>query len=183
MKLEPVFDWDSQILFSCFLQGISIFAVEDIYVNHPLFSADSMRANIATSLEEYMLREQGVDMATAPHVIRTFARKKLFHSPKHPVDSFLHLMLQQFAGALGLDDPGKNSDTFLEEDSFAFNQWPVITRGHGLFHFQEQPYFVVAGQRFSIEDVAMSCYTFYEFNPHIVAANRDRAIAVQAVLK
>ena len=175
MKLVPVFDWDSSIIFSCFMRGVSIFEVEGLYLRHPLFSADAMRATIAAGLEQYAAREKGVDLPTGGHVARHFAGEKLFHSPKHPVDSLLLLLLEGIAGRLGLDVP---AGTMREADSFAFNQWSVITRGHGLFRFPEQPYFVAAGQRFSIEDVAMSYYNFYEFNPHIVAANLDRVITV-----
>lgn len=176
MKLTPALDWDSSIIFSCFIRGVPIFDVADLYLRHPLFSTEAVRGNIAASLEQYAEREQGVDMTTGVHVVRNFAGEKLFHSPKHPVDSLLRLMLEQMAGHLGLKTP--ECGGVQESDSFAFNQWPVITRGHNFFRFEEQPYFVIAGQRFSIEDTAMGYYTFYEFNPHIVAANRDMATGI-----
>lgn len=173
MRLEPVFDWDSSIIFSCFLRGVPILEVESIYLNHPLFSEASMAGIIASGLKDYALREQGVDLGTGGHVLRHFAREKLFHSPRHPADALLRRMLEDMAQDLGLAAAGE-----LPVDGFSFNQWAVITRNHGFFRFPEQAWFMVAGQRFSIEDVAMANYNFYEFNPHIVAANRDLAIEI-----
>ena len=174
LRLDPILDWDSVIIFSCFCRGVSIFEVEDIYCNHPLFHPAAVDKTIAVALELYLQREKGLDITTKSHVIRSYGQTKLFHSPKHPVDSLLGMMLRDMAANLEL-----NSDTPLPAvDGFGFNQWPVITRHHKRFSFPEQDYYMLAGKKCSIEDVAMAYYSFYEFHPHVVEANRDKIIPV-----
>ncbi len=174
LRFEPVFDWDSSIIFSCFCAGVSIFEVEEIYRNHSLFQAEAVEQVVVSALETYVRREQGLELSTKSFVLRNYAGTRLFHSPKHPVDSFLLMMLRDMAAALGLD---RNAPA-PAVDGFGFNSWPVITRHHGRFAFPEQDYFHIAGQRCSLEDVAMAYYNFYEFHPHVVEANRDKAIPV-----
>ena len=174
LRFEPILDWDSAIIFSCFLAGVSIFEVEAIYRNHPLFHSEAVEKSITSALETYVRREQGLDLPTKAFVLRNYAGTRLFHSPKHPVDSFLLLMLRDMAAALGLDRNAPASAV----DGFGFNSWPVITRHHGRFTFPEQDYFLLAGKRYGLEDVAMAYYNFYEFHPHVVEANKDKAIAV-----
>ncbi len=173
-RFDPVLDWDSAVIFSCFCRGISIFEVEDIYRNHPLFHLEAADRHIASSLETYLRREQGLDLSTKAFVIRNYSRTKLFHSPKHPVDSFLLMMLRDMADALGLD---REAPAPIME-GFGFNQWPVITRHHRRFAFPEQDWFALAGRRCRLEDVAMAYYNFYEFHPHVVEANRDKIIPI-----
>ena len=174
LRFKPILDWDSSIIFSCFCAGISIFDVEDIYRNHPLFHPAAMDKKIAAALELYLQRENGLDISTKARVIRNYAQTKLFHSPKHPVDSLLGMMLRDTAVALGLNAEAPLPDI----DGFGFNQWPVITRHHSRFSFPEQDYFMLAGKRCGLEDVAMAYYNFYEFHPHVVEANKDKIIPV-----
>lgn len=174
LRFEPALDWDSSIIFSCFLAGVPIFEVETFYRNHLLFQTEAMEKTVASALETYVRREQGLDLSTKSFVLRNYAGTRLFHSPKHPVDSFLLMMLRDMAAALGLD-PNAPAPAV---DGFGFNSWPVITRHYGRFAFPEQDYFHIAGQRCSLEDVAMAYYSFYEFHPHVVEANRDKAVPV-----
>jgi hypothetical protein len=174
LRFKPSLDWDSSIIFSCFAHGVSIFDVEAVYLNHPLFHAKSMREKIARSLENYAQREQNLDISTLPFVLRNYSGAKLFHSPRHPVDSILSMLLRDMASALGLPPEAPAP----EVDGFGFNQWPVITRHHDRFSFPDQPYFVLAGKQCSLEDVAMAYYNFYEFHPHVVEANKDKVIAI-----
>ncbi len=172
-SLTPL-EWDSRIIFSCFLAGVSILDVEDIYLNHSLFHESAVRAALERTLAIYAGREQDVDIGTEDFVLRNFAAHKLFHTWNHPAEPLLAVMLGRLLRALGL--PRDAGCLSLAREGFGFNQWPVITRHHGLFHFQEQPWFVVAGERFSIGDVAMAYYNFYEAHPEIV--ERNRALAV-----
>lgn len=174
LRFKPILDWDSSIIFSCFCSGVSIFEVEDIYRNHPLFHQDAMEKTIAAALETYTRREQGLDLSTRAFVLRNYAGTKLFHSPKHPVDSFLIMMLKDMAVSLGLHREAPPPPI----DGFGFNQWPVMTRHHNRFAFPEQDYFMLAGQKCGLEDVAMAYYNFYEFHPHVVEANQDKIIPV-----
>ena len=174
LRFPPPFDWDSLVFFSCYVNGVSIFDVEAIYLNHPLFHEAAMKNCLSETLEKYGEREKGLDIPTFPYALRRYAGEKLFHSPRHPVDDFLRRMLADIAGWLGLEPDAPD----LPVDGFGFNQWAVITRHHSFFRFPEQAYFVVAGNRVSIEDMAMTYYTFYDFHPHVVEANRHRAIAV-----
>ena len=174
LRFPPILDWDSSIIFSCFCKAVPIFDVADLYCNHPLFHPASVDQRIAAALESYLQREQGLDIATQNHVIRHYRQTKLFHSPKHPVDSLLDRMLRAMAERLGLDAGAP----LPAVDGFGFNQWPVITRHHVRFAFPEQTYFVLAGKPCGLEDAAMAYYNFYEFHPHVVEANRDSIIAV-----
>jgi len=171
-RFKPIMDWDSSIIFSCFCRGVSIFDVEDIYRNHPLFHPAAADKNIAVALESYLQREEGLDLAAKHHVIPRYRHTKLFHSPKHPVDSLLGMMLRDMAVSLGLSAAAPLPPV----DGFGFNQWPVITRHHTRFAFPEQDYFVLAGKQCSLEDAAMAYYNFYEFHPQVVAANRDNIL-------
>lgn len=126
LQFPPILDWDSAIIFSCFCAGVSIFEVEAIYRNHPLFHLESIEKSIAASLGTYIRREQGLDLSTRAFVLRNYAGTRLFHSPKHPVDSFLLMMLRDMAAALGLD-PNAPAPAM---EGFGFNSWPVLTRRH-----------------------------------------------------
>ena len=172
LRIKPVLDWDSSIIFSCFVRGVSIFDVEDIYLNHRMFHAGEMDKKITSAIENYASREQGVDIPTNAFVIRKHAKTRLFHSPRHPVDDFLLFMLRGMAAALGLD-PGAHLPAV---DGFGFNRWPIITRHHKHFAFDEQAHFVIAGKQFSLEDIAMAYYNFYDFHPHVVEANMDQLV-------
>jgi hypothetical protein len=174
LRFDPILDWDSSIIFSCFCSGVPIFDVADIYCQHPCFHPASLDQKIAAALESYLQREQDLDITTKNYVVHKYKHTKLFHSPQHPVDSLLGMMLRDMAASLGLD-PGVPRPAL---DGFGFNQWPVITRHHQRFTFPEQDYFVLAGKRCSLEDVAMAYYNFYEFHPQVVEANRDKIIAV-----
>lgn len=167
-------EWDSKIIFSCFIAGVSILDVEDIYLNHPLFHESAVRAALERTLEIYAVREQGVDIGTKDFMLRNFAAYKLFHTWNHPAEPLLAVMLGRLLRVLGL--PRDAACLGLARDGFGFNQWPVITRHHGMFQFQEQPWFVVAGQKFTIGDIAMAYYNFYEAHPDVV--ERNRALAV-----
>lgn len=173
-RLKPILDWDSSIIFSCFVKGVSIFEVEKIYLNHALFHERNMRLWLAKAFERYALREKNVEMQTGVYVIRNATKKKLFHSLRHPVDGMLRMMLEELAGQLGLPAPPEE----FAVDGFAFNQWPVITRHHSLFGFPDQARFIIGGKRISIEDAAMAYYNFYEFNPQIVEANLGQTIDI-----
>ena len=174
LRFQPILDWDSIIIFSCFCNAVPVFDVAAMYCNNPLFHPASVDQQIAAALELYLQREQGLDIATKNHVIRNYRQSKLFHSPKHPVDSLLCMMLRDMAERLGLDSGAPPPSV----DGFGFNQWPVITRHHTRFAFPEQNYFILAGKQYGLEDVAMAYYNFYEFHPHVVEANRDKIIAV-----
>jgi hypothetical protein len=174
LRFDPILDWDSTIIFSCFCSGVPIFDVEDLYCNHPLFHPATVEKKIALALDLYLQREKDLDITTKNHIIRGYRQTKLFHSPKHPADSLLGMMLRDMAASLKLN----SSAPLSAIDGFGFNQWPVITRHHKRFNFPEQAYFVLAGKKCSLEDVAMAYYNFYEFHPHVVAANRDKSISV-----
>ena len=174
LRFEPILDWDSSIIFSCFCSGVPVFDVADIYCSHPCFHPTAMDQKIAAALELYLQREQGLDIATKNHVVHQYKQSKLFHSPQHPADSLLGMMLRDMAASLGLD----SGASLPAVDGFGFNQWPVITRRHQRFTFPEQDYFVLAGKRCSLEDAAMAYYNFYEFHPQVVEANRDRILVV-----
>ena len=174
LRFDPILDWDSSIIFSCFCSGVPIFDVAGIYCNHPLFRPASVEKKIALALDSYLQREQGLDLPTTGYIIHNYRQSKLFHSPKHPADSLLGMMLRDMAAHLRLHADAPPAAI----DGFGFNQWPVITRHHQFFSFPEQDYFVLAGKKCGLEDVAMAYYSFYEFHPHVVAANRDKIIPV-----
>ena len=176
LRFAPVQDWDSRIIFACYVRGVSIFEVERIYLSHPMFGPRAMLENVAASLERYAKREQGVDIPTGDYVARHYTARRLFHSGMHPADEVLALLRNRTLEALDL--PPLPAETPLEVESFGFNRWPVITRAHRLFRFPGQEYFLLANVRHSIEDVAMAYYNFYEFHPHVAEANRHHAEGV-----
>jgi hypothetical protein len=170
LRFPPILDWDSSIILSCFFAGVSVFDVEAIYLNHPLFSRSSVAGALERSFREYAKRETAIDLPTAAHLLRRCRAERLFHTPRHPVDDFLGHMCSQMLATLDIEA------TALPVDGFGFNRWPVVTRRHGIFSFPEQRHFIVAGRRSSIEDTAMAYYNFYEFHPHVVEANRHMAV-------
>lgn len=175
LKFNPILDWDSRIIFSCFLAGVSIFEVESVYRHHPLFQPRTMRRAVAEALEACARRDQGVSLPLAPFVARNYADTRLFHTWLHPAAPVLAFLLAGLAGALEL--PRREEHLALtQRNGFGFNQWPIITAGHGLFHFPEQAFFSVGGRRYPLEDIAMAYYNFYEFHPHVVDGNRDKAL-------
>lgn len=174
VSIVPVMEWDSSIIFSCYCQGVSIFDVEKVYLDHPMFKAEAVAQRVAPALERYALREQGLDIGSQSYFFKNYASAKLLHSPRHPVDGFLQALARGLAGALGLDQNAAPPPL----SGFGFNQWPVITRHYRRFTFAEQPWFMVAGKKYSIEDVAMAYYNFYKFNPHVVEANQDKIIEI-----
>ena len=165
-------DWDSSIIFSCYAKGISIFRVEGIYLDHKIFHGSAVMEGIARSLQTYAKREAGLDIQTILYILGNYAKTRLFHSPMHPVDALLDLLKTAFGRVLGLQAP----EALPALPGFGFNQWPLITRHHALFHFPGQEYFVIGGQQTSIEDVAMAYYNFYEFHPEMMEWNRDKII-------
>lgn len=175
LATPKVMEWDSKIIFSCYVRGVSIFAVEDIYTSHWLFHREYIEEQLEESIRSYLCREQGVDLSTKSYFTKNFTKTKLLHGPRHPVDAFLTMMRDLMVDALDL----KRAEQPPEPLTFSFNQWPVITRHHTYFSFPEQNYFVVSGQRFSIEDIAMAYYNFYKFNPQVVEANRHQVIDLE----
>ena len=173
-KFPPILDWDSSIIFSCYAKGISVFDVARIYRNHWLFRGSSVMEGIASTLHKYAERERGVDIQSLPHVLRHYAKSKLFHSPKHPADSLMELLWQGLGKALALGPHTSQPQV----QGFGFNQWPLVTWQHKLFHFPAQEYFVIGGRQTSLEDTAMACYNFYEFHPQMVQWNMDKVIAL-----
>ncbi len=174
LKFEPTLDWDSRIIFSCFVTGVPIFDVEQIYVNNRLFRKEPAQNALHAALETYARREQGVDLQTGGFVFRNYAATRLFYTWQHPTETLMGLLLDKII--LALDLPRHPMQANLAAHSFGFNQWPIITRHHSLFKFPEQAYFLIAGVRYSIEDVAMAYYNFYEFHPHIVEANKEKLL-------
>lgn len=163
-------EWDSRIIFSCFVAGVPILEVEDVYLNHPLFHESAVRLALERSVGVYAKREQNVDIGTEDFVLRNFAKYKLFHTWNHPSEPLLAVLLTRLLRVLEL--PRDAEHLCIVRDGFGFNQWPVITRHHSLFQFSEQACFMVAGQRFAIGDIAMAYYNFYEAHPEIVERNR-----------
>ena len=47
LRFAPVQDWDSRIIFACYVRGVSIFEVERIYLSHPMFGPRAMLENVA----------------------------------------------------------------------------------------------------------------------------------------
>lgn len=176
LRFATVLDWDSRIFFACFVKGVSIFEVQQIYLTHPMFGQKAMLANVAAALEHYAKREQGVDIPTGDYVARHYAARRLFYSDMHPADELLSLLRNRVLEALKLPPLPENAP--LEVESFGFNRWPVITRAQRPFYFPGQEYFLLANVRHSIEDVAMSYYSFYDFHPHVVEANLPLAEGV-----
>lgn len=175
LQFPPILDWDSRIIFSCFVAGMSIFEVEAVYRNHPLFQARAARRAVAEALEACIRRDQGVNLPLAPFVARHYAATRLFHTWMHPAAPVLTHLLEGLTGALEL--PLREAHLAVaQRNGFGFNQWPILTSGHGMFHFPEQDFFMVGGRRFSLEDVAMAYYNFYEFHPHVVDCNRDKTL-------
>lgn len=175
LVFQKVMEWDSKIIFSCYVRNISVFDVEDIYTSHWLFHKEYIGKQLDTSIDSYLVRENGVDLSTRSYFIKNFMKTRLLHSPRHPVDSFLGVMCDLMVDALGLQRVEQAPDAL----SFDFNQWPMITRHHDFFSFPEQSYFVISGQRFSIEDIAMAYYKFYKLHPHVVEANRHHVIDLE----
>ena len=172
LRITPVLDWDSSIIFSCFVRGVPVFDVEALYLEHRLFQAEAMDKKIASAIDSCELHEQGLDLSTRDFVMRNYAQTRLFHSPRHPVDALILLMLRKMALVLGL----QAGVPLPAVAGFGFNRWPVITRHHRHFAFAEQKHFVIAGKEFSLEDIAMAYYNFYDFHPHVVEANLDQVI-------
>lgn len=174
LKSPKVLEWDSSIIFSCYAQGVPVSAVADIYTSHWLFQKEHVKNQIYASLENYCLREEGVDLSTLLYCVRQWRATKLFHSPRHPADCLLEVMGQLMGHALGLPQGA----SMPAELTFSATQWPVITRNHTYFSFPEQAYFVVDGGRRSIEDMAREYYALYAAYPQVVAANRHALVAV-----
>ncbi len=178
LRCQPPFDWDSRIVFSCFTAGVPIFDVEALYLHHPLFGEQAMRRTVASALETCARRDQDVDVPASPFIARHYAQTRLFHSWMHPAEPLMAHLLAGLADALGLPPADRTED--LERATFGFNSWPVITRRHRLFGFAEQPWFLLAGTRQRIEDVAMAYYAFYDLHPHIVERAQNTAAAEAA---
>ena len=173
-QFPPILDWDSSIIFSCFVKGISVFDVPHIYHSHALFKANLVMDGIADTLQKYAERERGLDIQTLPHLLKNYARHKLFHSPKHPSEQLMEILWDAVAHSLGLAPHVKQPTV----PGFDFNQWPVVTWQHKLFHFPAQEYFVIGGRQTSMEDTAMAYYNFYEFHPEMVEWNTDKVIDI-----
>lgn len=177
LKFSPILDWDSRIIFSCFVAGMSVFDVPAAYRRHALFRTEAMRRAVADALEACAARDQGVDLGVAAFVARHYAGTRLFESWRHPAPPLLARMLGDLGAALGLPlDP--NHMALVPAHGFGFNQWPLLTTPHGLFHFPEQAFFRIGGREVSLEDAAMAYYNFYEFHPHVVERNLDKIVSL-----
>lgn len=174
LRFDPILDWDSSIIFSCFVAGVPVFEVETIYRGHPLFRPEAVRRAVAAALEDCARRDRNVDVSVAGFIARRYAETRLFHTWKHPDTPLLEFLLAGMHDALGLPSDRENLAP-AARDGFGFNRWPVLT-GHGVFRFSEQSGFRVGGQDFRLEDVAMAYYNFYEFHPHVVERNRHRVL-------
>lgn len=168
-RFSPPLEWHSRIFFQCWLTGISLFDVETCYLNHPLFRPDATRKALDAAWRTYTVREQGVEIGTLERVRRDFAKEALFHTWNHPADNLVQLLLEGMLEALGVE---MEMEMGMELEGFGFNQWPIITRHHGLFRFAERAYFRVGNERISIEDAAAAYYTFYDFHKNFAERMR-----------
>lgn len=170
-------EWDSQIIFSCYVNKVPLHKVEKIYTSHWFFHKDHMLPLIDKSIESYIAREQGVDLSTLTDFIKHFRQQRLFHSPRHPILPFIENMCTMLVDALGL----KRTEAKIDWSRLDFNQHqlPIITRLHNLFTFPEQDYFIIAERRFSIEDMATAFYHYYEHNPRFVVDNLNLLISLE----
>lgn len=177
LKFPPILDWDSRIIFSCFVAGVPVFDVPAVYRHHALFRKEAMSRAVAAALKACAARDQGVDLGVAAFMARHYAATRLFESWRHPAPSLLARMLGDLGAALGLPRD-KNHLALVHAHGFGFNQWPLLTASHGLFHFPEQAFFRIGGRNVGLEDAAMAYYNFYEFHPHVVERNRDKILGL-----
>jgi hypothetical protein len=177
-RFAPPFDWHSSIVLSCRLAGVPIFEVEKLYLHHPLFGEKAARLAVERSLADCAKRDQGVDLPLHPFIERHYADTRLFHSWLHPGEELLNHILNGMFRCLELPVPA--TPLIGEADGFGFNRWPLLTRHHSVFRFEEQAYVLIAGRRCSIEDTAMAYYMFYDFHPEVPERNRDKAAGLKA---
>lgn len=174
-------EWDSRIIFSCFVNKVPLHEVEAIYTSHWFFHKKNMLEHIDKSLENYVKREQGVDLSTLTYFLQNFRKERLIHSPRHPTLSFLKVMYDMMIDALGLPKLEPQMKTQMEWAKLDFNQHqlPIITRNHDLFAFPEQDDFVIVDKRLSIERMAADYYQFYEHHPRFVVANLHLLVSLE----
>lgn len=166
-RFAPPLEWHSRIILQCYLAGMSILDVEACYLHHPLFRRKAMERALEAAWKTYAVRERGVDLGTLERVRRDYACTPLFQTWQHPADELLQHMFELMLDALGLEVEANDY-----RPSFGFNQWPIITRHHDLFAFQERGWFRVAEKQLTIEDAAAAYYTYYDFHPAFVAKAR-----------
>lgn len=153
--------------------------VEGIYLNHPLFSSDSIRRKIDSSLAIYEKRETGVEIGSLDFVKANFAKIPLFHTFNHPADPLIRHLLSGILLALGINaaklpevlnriEWHDNHETGTWSDwGFGFNAWPIITRAHKHFEFNGPENFRVGGKDVDITSCAIAYYHYYDSHPRI----------------
>ena len=151
-------EWDSRIIFSCFVNKVPLHEVEAIYTSHWFFHKKNMMQHIDKSIENYLTREQGVDLSTLTYFLQNFRKKRLIHSPRHPTISFLKVMYDMMIDALGLQKIEPQAE--WAKLDFNQHQLPIITRCHDLFTFPEQDDFVIVDKRHLVVDAQGACNLF-----------------------
>ena len=171
-RFPPPLEWHSRIILGCYMGGMPMLDVAACYLQHPLFRRASAEQAVEAAWRQYAVREQGVDLGTEAFVRRHATEMPLFETWRHPADALLRHMYQDMLHALDV-----RGEADAAAQGFGFNQWPIITRHHGLYRFPERAYFRVAGQRVAIEDAAAAFYSFYDFHPAFVAQARQALAA------
>lgn len=166
----PPLEWHSRIMLGCYTAGVPAADVEPLYVRHALFRAPAVQEALDKSWANYARREQGVELGTLPMVQQQYASAPLFHTWNHPGDEILHCLCAGMLHRLGVENAQALAAELCAGQGFGFNQWPIITRHHKLYSFDERAYFTVAGQRVGIGDVAEGYYNYYRFHPQWVEA-------------
>ncbi len=167
-RFLPPLEWHSSCIFQGYLAKIPAWELPEFYVNNQVFSKFSTALALVNTKEKYIQREQGVDISTWHLVENQYASTALFYTWQHPHDSLMLALLKKMLHVLQV----KEDDTLLEElvakASFSFNQWPIITKQHGFFSFEERATFRIGGIDMSLEDVAAGYYSYYDFHPQAV---------------
>ncbi len=172
-RFPPPLEWHSRIFLLAYLAKIPSWEVAPFYKKQRLFTKVTFQKNLAQSKSNYRKREQGVDIGTEHFVEKHYASTALFYTWQHPHDSLLLFMLKAILANLDVEEDPKVLEKEVTAGSFSFNQWPILTQPHAGFSFAQRDYFVVAGKKSSLEDVAAGYYNYYDFHPHLVEKAKE----------
>lgn len=175
-KFPPPLEWHSKIILECRAGGVPVQDVEDLYLNHPLFKAESIRNQIVATLARYEQREQGVQIGTLAVVKEYYAKEALFHTFNHPGDRVVQTLLSGMLRVIGLSSAGiasalahipwqDNQPRKWTDWGFGFNAWPIITRKHSIFSFPERAFFRIGGKEADLMSAAIAWFHYYDNHP------------------
>lgn len=177
-KFPPPLEWHSRIFIQARAAGLQPHEAEVIYFSHPLFQPAAMCQTLRRGWEIYERREAGVEIGTLALAREYFDKEPLFYTWNHPGDRVFRHLLQGMLQVMGISGadieaalariPWKGVISSTWSDwGFGFNAWPIITRNHKFFSFQERDWFRMAGRQVDILTAAIAWYSWYDAHPDI----------------